>query len=904
MRRGLAGLTVGIAALVIVPFALAGAINSTTDPNQSVGAKTTGDCLRPASATPVNCNDYAQKQDVFLNGSPSKDVAGTYFFAVLVPGGQADPNDGTAKNLSDTTCAPYGDPCTGLTNTDGSAIPNGDSAVHREFSVAADGTITNLGNHAFDSGGNGGLGSLSVWPFDDTTNGGGVYILAVCKISDSQNTQAIAVPTVQGGDCKYDAFKVESGAIETASDLVVTKDATPAFTRTYGWQVGKSAESPTTQDIPNGSSATFNYTVTATHDSGTDSAWQVTGTIDVFNPNILDFEHVNVTDQIGYFDGTSDVPDPNASCDVTGGSDATIPALTTVQFSYTCTYLGGNPPAATDETNNATATWDPILTGDSGTAGFSFDFSFGDTPTALVDNCTDVTDTFDNGTPDDLGTVCADGTPDPSSLTSTLDNFSASYSAPTWTFTYSRTVSGKAGTCTDYDNTANFTTVDTDSSGTGASAEVTVCVGEDLGVNKTANTSYTRTYNWSISKQVDKTTVSTTASSATFNYTVGVNQTGFTDSAIQATGTITVSNPNDWESITLTGVLDSVDNGGTCSLTGGDSPTSTIPASGSVALNYTCTYSAPLPANGTNTATASWDATAASTPDDSAQGTADVKFGSPSSTTNKTITPTDAFNGGLGVNLCTLTSTPLLFCTLTATDSSPFASHTYLYHRTIAVTPNHCVSYSNIAATGTGATSGQTVTVCGPVAGGLTMGFWQNKNGQAIITGGASTAGVCKSGTWLRQYAPFQDLSSTATCSQVGTYVTNIIKAANASGSSMNAMLKAQMLATALDVYFSDPALGTNKIGAPAPLGGVKVDLTKVCKMIDGSSSSTCSGSYENASGAFGGAASLTVSQMLVYAASQSNAGGSTWYGNVKATQGLAKDAFDAINNGAAVVAP
>src|SRR4029077_970214 len=146
--------------------------------------------------------------------------------------------------------------------------------------------------------------------------------------------------------------------------------------------------------------------------------------------------------------------------------------------------------------------------------------------------------------------------------------------------------------------------------------------------------------------------------------------------------------------------------------------------------------------------------------------------------------------------------------------------------------------------------------------------------------------------------------SSTATCAQVGAYVTTIIKAANASGSSMNPILKAQMLATALDVYFSDPALGGNKIGAPAPLGGVKVDLTKICKMIDGSSSSTCSGTYENASGAFGGATSRTVLQMLTYGAGQSNAGGTTWYGNAKATQGLAKDAFDAINNGVALVAP
>jgi hypothetical protein len=171
------------------------------------------------------------------------------------------------------------------------------------------------------------------------------------------------------------------------------------------------------------------------------------------------------------------------------------------------------------------------------------------------------------------------------------------------------------------------------------------------------------------------------------------------------------------------------------------------------------------------------------------------------------------------------------------------------------------------------------------------MGFWQNKNGQAIITGGSSTAGVCNSGTWLRQFKPFQDLSATASCSAVATYVSNVIKAANASGASMNAMLKAQMLATALDVYFSDAALGGNRIGAPGPLGSVAIDLTKICKNI-----ATCT-IFEDVTSAFGYAKSLTVSQMLAYAASRSDAGGKNWYGNVKATQELAKDAFDAVNN-------
>jgi len=179
------------------------------------------------------------------------------------------------------------------------------------------------------------------------------------------------------------------------------------------------------------------------------------------------------------------------------------------------------------------------------------------------------------------------------------------------------------------------------------------------------------------------------------------------------------------------------------------------------------------------------------------------------------------------------------------------------------------------------------------------MGFWQNRNGQGIIKADGTTAGVCNLTTWLRQYAPFQDLSATATCTQVANYVNNVIKVASATGASMNAMLKAQMLATALDVYFSDPALGGNKIKAPAPIGGLTIDLTQICSAISGS---TCVGPYQDVSSAFGGATSLTVSQMLTYAASQSNVGGSTWYGNNKVTQQLAKNAFDAINNRVAFI--
>src|SRR5262245_16091260 len=64
-----------------------------------------------------------------------------------------------------------------------------------------------------------------------------------------------------------------------------------------------------------------------------------------------------------------------------------------------------------------------------------------------------------------------------------------------------------------------------------------------------------------------------------------------------------------------------------------------------------------------------------------------------------------------------------------------------------------------------------------PGNGALTMGFWQNKNGQGIISGQAAS-GVCPSATWLRQYAPFQDLSASAKCADVASYVYNLIKGA------------------------------------------------------------------------------------------------------------------------------
>src|SRR5205807_3158264 len=124
-------------------------------------------------------------------------------------------------------------------------------------------------------------------------------------------------------------------------------------------------------------------------------------------------------------------------------------------------------------------------------------------------------------------------------------------------------------------------------------------------VSKTAAATFTRTYNWTITKNVDKTLLD---AGGTATYTVTVTETGFTDSGWLVSGLITVNNPNDWEAITAN-LTDAVDNGASCSVTGGSG--ASVPASNSITRPYLCTYaSAPSPSSGTNSATASWNGAA------------------------------------------------------------------------------------------------------------------------------------------------------------------------------------------------------------------------------------------------------------------------------------------------------
>jgi uncharacterized repeat protein (TIGR01451 family) len=227
-------------------------------------------------------------------------------------------------------------------------------------------------------------------------------------------------------------------------------------------------------------------------------------------------------------------------------------------------------------------------------------------------------------------------------------------------------------------------------------------------------------------------------------------------------------------------------------------------------------------------------------------------------------------------------------------------------------------------------------------SGALTMGFCQNVNGQTIIKNYRGTncqdlanwlKGIPAGSPFYGKAGPFKDLTA-STCgsspslkkgdqaSGVVGYVYNVVKNATCASKDQtsNTMLKAQMLATALDVYFSDPSLGGNRIGAyngngnaQRPIGGLKVDLSTICKMIDGSGgTATCSGTkytlaqVQGVLGVPSSTTSLTVSQILGAVAGfcASSDGLTAWYGQDKTKQVIAKDIFDSINNQVVLILP
>jgi hypothetical protein len=427
-------------------------------------------------------------------------------------------------------------------------------------------------------------------------------------------------------------------------------------------------------------------------------------------------------------------------------------------------------------------------------------------------------------------------------------------------------------------------------------------------VAKDANPSFDRTHAWEIQKDVDKTIVKQIGGSATFNYTITVTHDNGTDGNWQVAGTITVSNPNS-DDITGVDLTDAVDNGGTCTVTNGTGLT--VPGNGSVQRSYSCTYSsAPSPSNGTNTATATWPEQTLSPSGDhlaagSAPGDATFDFGTTSpNLIDECVDVTDSFQGSLG-SACVGGSNPT----------------TFTYARTITVPQFDCQSYDNTATfttTDSGAidSASQTVTVCGPAkTGALTIGFWKQTNGQNLVKyycqNGSNNLGTYLAGLGSGS-GPFSNAPTG--CTSLKTYVFNILSGASATN--MNSMLKAQMLATALDVWFSGPGWTSTTVSGIKPpskflsnnnLGNFKMDTTAICPMVDNLSTgtATCKNNTPSTDAVAAGAvpsSPMKMQDILGFAATtpspfNGSTSSSIWYGGNRTKEEILKNTFDQFNN-------
>lgn len=189
-------------ALVLVASAVSGA-NFTTY-NAHVDGAGKDVCKNSA----INCNIYGAKEYVWLNGGPTANGLGPdgeYFFAVLEPGGQPNPNDQGAvadKNLSDDYDCYWNRTFT-VTNGEVSAY-TGDNSCPAPYDTFTD-------PHWLDDGDKGPKPNwqppyIRLFPYSYTTNPGGVYILAICSLDEGY--------PVDPRDCKYDAFKVKKGKMD------------------------------------------------------------------------------------------------------------------------------------------------------------------------------------------------------------------------------------------------------------------------------------------------------------------------------------------------------------------------------------------------------------------------------------------------------------------------------------------------------------------------------------------------------------------------------------------------------------------------------------------------------------------------------------------------------------------
>ncbi|WP_130448862.1 SpaA isopeptide-forming pilin-related protein [Zhihengliuella halotolerans] len=410
-----------------------------------------------------------------------------------------------------------------------------------------------------------------------------------------ENTYTIT-REVPAGECQtFDntVTIVETGQSDTVeatlcvgADLVVEKNVIHSFDRTYLWDIEKTVlgDQPFEAD-PETGDVTVEYEVTVGPNSFQDSGWAMSGEITVANPNDWQDIETTVSDAVDIGGG--------AECAV---MDATrlIGAGESQTFDYNCTFT--SEPEYEGE-NVATAVWDADAastpTGEAtGTAEVAAD-EWSVTPindTVLVED--------DHFTFDPAWEVTWSDGMEPEKRTYEL----------TWNV-------GEAGTCAEFVNVASvvgdegLTLAEDD-----ALAEA--CREAPLVVEKTIDGSFDRTYLWDVVKEraegVDEFVDADENGEATVPYLISVSSEGYADDGFELGGTISIENPNMFESGWIVAEVEDTISVESLVCTVEDEDlnedgTVTIAPNSTVELDYSCTTEgATAETTGNNTAVVTW----------------------------------------------------------------------------------------------------------------------------------------------------------------------------------------------------------------------------------------------------------------------------------------------------------
>jgi len=568
----------------------------------------------------------------------------------------------------------------------------------------------------------------------------------------------IIITTVLIGGMLNTIVPISAGS-QSGTTLSAEKTATGAWIRTFDWTISKTVV-PTTLELLVGDEGNPEYTVSVDKTGSTD-VFKVSGQVCVTNGGAVTTENLKLVDQVQYKIG------PGMFQNLAGASQTIIPVAQlgpgeSQCYDYEITFT---PVAGATYRNSVKVT----ITNHSGHLGDEFgpepkaDFSLPSSPT-LVNNEINVDDT--NG--QSWGPVSDD---------------------TTWM--YNKEFLCPDDTDYNHDNTATiFETQQSD----GATVSVTC---HELSVRKTATTSFTRDYDWTIDKSADTAAINVQVNQdpVTVNYDIDVGSS-FADSAHAVSGSITINNPASYAA-PLNSVSDKVNDA--VDATVDCNGATTVPAHGSLV----CTYNASLggPNDGTNKATATIDNYDRTDPNNPVplgittdfMGTAAVTFGNPTTVQDQCVTlGDDNPEGPQALQIC-------------AADTPTNVS----YPKNFGPFPEAGTSsHTNTACIATD--DGQPkcdavtipITVSGPVPPGgnpgegctLTQGYWKSHTG-------ANFNGF--------QHLQLQNLIDAAGGSiSLGTMEITTVEEANAvflaaQGDDLIAKLKSQLLAAILNILSS-----------------------------------------------------------------------------------------------------